>query len=116
MHEYFAAKSRAAALARAAAREITSQPVDVVVNAADGTREGTLYVRVTGTSAEAGDDGQAGRGNRVNGLITPYRPTTLEAASLRCDKAGPGRAATSARLTLIQRNAAGSRRAYGESL
>lgn len=81
VHEYFAAKSRAAALARAAAREITSQPVDVVVNAADGTREGTLYVTVTGTSAEAGDDGQVGRGNRVNGLITPYRPMTLEAAA-----------------------------------
>jgi S-adenosylmethionine synthetase len=37
-----------------------------------------LYVTVTGTSAEAGDDGQAGRGNRANGLITPYRPMTME--------------------------------------
>ncbi len=36
---------------------------------------------MTGTSAEAGDDGEAGRGNRVNGLITPYRPMTLEAAA-----------------------------------
>lgn len=36
---------------------------------------------VTGTSAEAGDDGQAGRGNRANGLITPYRPMTLEATA-----------------------------------
>ncbi|MCK4714299.1 MAG: methionine adenosyltransferase, partial [Candidatus Aenigmarchaeota archaeon] len=26
------------------------------------------------------DDGQVGRGNRVNGLITPGRPMTLEAA------------------------------------
>jgi S-adenosylmethionine synthetase len=34
---------------------------------------------VTGTSAEAGDDGQVGRGNRINGLITPYRPMSLEA-------------------------------------
>lgn len=30
-------------------------------------------------SAEAGDDGQTGRGNRANGLITPCRPMTLEA-------------------------------------
>jgi S-adenosylmethionine synthetase len=36
---------------------------------------------VTSTSAEAGDDGQVGRGNRVNGLITPYRPMSLEAAA-----------------------------------
>ena len=28
-----------------------------------------------------GDDGQVGRGNRVNGLITPGRPMSLEAAA-----------------------------------
>ena len=36
---------------------------------------------VTGTSAEAGDDGEAGRGNRANGLITPGRPMTLESVA-----------------------------------
>src|SRR5678816_4896815 len=36
---------------------------------------------VTGSSAEAGDDGEVGRGNRVSGLITPYRPMTMEAAA-----------------------------------
>ena len=36
---------------------------------------------MTGTSAEAGDDGEVGRGNRVNGLITPFRPMSLEAAA-----------------------------------
>jgi S-adenosylmethionine synthetase len=40
--------------------------------------KGSVYLTVTGTSAEAGDDGEAGRGNRVNGLITPYRPMTME--------------------------------------
>jgi S-adenosylmethionine synthetase len=44
-------------------------------------RSRTLYLTVTGTSAEAGDDGQTGRGNRVGGLITPCRPMTLEAAA-----------------------------------
>jgi len=39
-----------------------------------------LYLTVTGTSAEQGDDGATGRGNRVNGLITPGRPMSLEAA------------------------------------
>lgn len=32
-------------------------------------------------SAEMGDDGQVGRGNRVNGLITPDRVMSLEAAA-----------------------------------
>jgi len=39
------------------------------------------YLTLTGTSAEAGDDGQVGRGNRFGGLITPYRPMSLEAAA-----------------------------------
>jgi S-adenosylmethionine synthetase len=54
---------------------------DVGVNAADDPSAGVVYLTVTGTSAEAGDDGQFGRGNRVNGLITPGRPMSLEAAA-----------------------------------
>ncbi len=55
--------------------------VTVEVNAADDLAAGRAYYTVTGTAAEAGDDGQVGRGNRVNGLITPYRPMSLEAAA-----------------------------------
>ena len=51
------------------------------VNAADDPASGSVYLTVTGTSAEAGDDGQVGRGNRANGLITPYRPMSLEAVA-----------------------------------
>lgn len=54
---------------------------EVSVNAADDTSAGAIYLTVTGTSAEAGDDGQVGRGNRVNGLITPCRRMSLEAAA-----------------------------------
>jgi S-adenosylmethionine synthetase len=39
----------------------------------------SVYLTVTGTSAEMGDDGATGRGNRCNGLITPNRPMSLEA-------------------------------------
>ena len=53
----------------------------VHVNAADDPASGSVYLTVTGTSAEAGDDGEVGRGNRVNGLITPYRPMSLEATA-----------------------------------
>jgi S-adenosylmethionine synthetase len=45
--------------------------VSVDVNVADDEPSGSVFQTVTGTSAEAGDDGEAGRGNRVNGLITP---------------------------------------------
>jgi len=53
----------------------------VRVNAADDPAAGSVYLTVTGTSAEAGDDGEVGRGNRINGLITPFRPMSLEAAA-----------------------------------
>jgi len=54
---------------------------EVALNTADGDAAGSVYLTVTGLSAEAGDDGEVGRGNRVNGLITPYRPMSLEAAA-----------------------------------
>ncbi len=53
----------------------------VSVNHGDSLESGSVYLTVTGTSAEAGDDGQVGRGNRINGLITPYRSMSLEAAA-----------------------------------
>jgi S-adenosylmethionine synthetase len=68
-------------MARQAARRFFDGPLDVSVNTADNPAAGDLYLTVTGTSAESGDDGQVGRGNRVCGLITPYRPMTLEAAA-----------------------------------
>jgi S-adenosylmethionine synthetase len=43
--------------------------------------ENSIYLTTTGLSAEMGDDGQVGRGNRVSGLITPNRPMSLEAAA-----------------------------------
>ena len=39
------------------------------------------YLTLTGLSLENGDDGSVGRGNRVNGLITPFRPMSTEAAA-----------------------------------
>jgi S-adenosylmethionine synthetase len=60
-------------------QSLTSYPVSVLVNAAD-TLEGNYYLTLTGTSAENGDDGAVGRGNRVNGVIAPFRSASLEAA------------------------------------
>jgi S-adenosylmethionine synthetase len=79
--DYAAKKHRIHTLALDAARAIADSSLRVVVNAADGDTPESVYLTVTGLSAEAGDDGQVGRGNRVNGLITPYRPMSLEAAA-----------------------------------
>jgi len=61
--------------------KLTNRNVAVDVNTGDNYYEGILYLTVTGVSFENGDDGSVGRGNRVNGLITPYRPMSLEAAA-----------------------------------
>jgi len=65
--------------ALALVRDVFGEETTVRVNQAD-TRD-SQYLSLTGTSAEAGDDGQVGRGNRFGGLITPYRPMSLEAAA-----------------------------------
>ena len=56
---------------------------DVSLNMLDKKGRGIngVYLTVTGTSAESGDCGQVGRGNRVNGLIPLLRPAGSEAAA-----------------------------------
>ncbi len=63
------------------AAKLTTREVTIDVNTADDPELGRYYLTVTGCSMEAGDDGSVGRGNRVNGLITPCRPMSLEAAA-----------------------------------
>jgi len=60
------------------AEQVFEREVEVNVNTADNEE---VFLTLTGTSAEMGDDGSVGRGNRVNGLITPMRAMTLEAAA-----------------------------------
>ncbi len=62
-----------------AAKIIPERDVSCQVNVGDNLKKGILYLTITGTSAEAGDDGEVGRGNRSNGLITPCRTMSLEA-------------------------------------
>jgi S-adenosylmethionine synthetase len=80
-HAYRALRAELARRALEIARKRTSREVEVAVNAADDDARGVYYLTVTGTSAESGDDGEAGRGNRANGLITPARPMTLESVA-----------------------------------
>jgi len=78
--EYFQAKEEIGRYLQAA----KGTPCDIrinMLNDAKASDETGIYLTVTGLSAEHGDDGQVGRGNRVNGLITPCRTMSLEAAA-----------------------------------
>ena len=59
------------------------EEVKVSLNALDVRGRGLdgLYLTVLGTSAEAGDSGQVGRGNNVRGVIALLRPMSSEAAA-----------------------------------
>lgn len=63
------------------ANKITNRDVEVMINTADDYERSSVYLTVVGTSAEMGDDGSVGRGNRVNGLITTNRFMSMEAAA-----------------------------------
>ncbi len=82
---YFRLKER---IAHALVAEVRRQPggwrrVQVTLNALDrqGHGEAGLYLSLLGTSAEQGDSGEVGRGNRVAGVIPFNRPMSLEAAA-----------------------------------
>jgi S-adenosylmethionine synthetase len=61
----------------------TNMNTSININTLDrrGRGMGGMYLTVLGTSADDGDCGQVGRGNRVNGIIPLNRPTSSEAAA-----------------------------------
>jgi S-adenosylmethionine synthetase len=79
--DYTSKKATLLSLVEQAIKTESNLPSQIHVNAADNIKTGSVYITVTGTSAESGDDGEVGRGNRVNGLIAPYRPMNMEAAA-----------------------------------
>ena len=81
VYEHVEQKKALVSYVRECADEFGFAGSEVAVNAADDIGSGSIYLTATGTSAEMGDDGQVGRGNRINGLITSSRPMSLEAAA-----------------------------------
>ena len=82
--EYF---KRRALVERALTRYVTRKSrtacfPHVFLNVLDqrGAGEAGTYLTLLGTSAEAGDSGEVGRGNRVCGIISLRRPASAEAA------------------------------------
>lgn len=62
-------------------KDLTDKKINITINNGDSYELNNVYLTKSGLSCEAGDDGSVGRGNRINGLITPFRNMTLEAAS-----------------------------------
>ena len=59
------------------------QRIAVTINSLDDPARGEegMYLTVLGTSAEGGDSGEVGRGNKVNGVVALNRPIGTEAAA-----------------------------------
>ncbi|MCL4411342.1 methionine adenosyltransferase [Candidatus Marsarchaeota archaeon] len=79
--DYASKKERVAQDVAEFARKLVGREVEVAVNVGDHSDDGFVYLTKSGLSCESGDDGSVGRGNRVNGLITPFRHMSLEAAA-----------------------------------
>jgi S-adenosylmethionine synthetase len=79
--DYVDKKEKARELIEKHVQKNLKREVKVFINTADNQKENIYYLTVTGLSMENGDDGSVGRGNRVTGLITPYRPMSMEAAA-----------------------------------
>lgn len=52
--------------------------IEVYINTRDNYQGYELYLTSIGSSIESGDEALVGRGNRINGLITPFRPMSIE--------------------------------------
>jgi len=83
--QYFRRKNEALrAITRFVARSAGSgHSAQIALNTLDrrGAGPAGMYLSLLGTSAEGGDSGEVGRGNRVCGVISLRRPASAEAAS-----------------------------------
>lgn len=53
----------------------------ITLNPGDYTDKEMLYLRLTGSCIESGDEGQVSRGNRLGGIISSRRPFSIEGLS-----------------------------------
>lgn len=83
--QYFARKAEVLKALQSFVKQKTGPKLsaEVTLNALDRRGAGVegMYLSLLGTSAEAGDSGEVGRGNRVCGVISLRRPASAEAAA-----------------------------------
>ncbi len=53
----------------------------ISINTRDDAKKGEYYLTAIGSSIESGDEGLVGRGNRINGVISPFQPMSMEGAA-----------------------------------
>ncbi|NMB91828.1 methionine adenosyltransferase [candidate division WWE3 bacterium] len=63
---------------RSIAKKYSMQSLELNINTRDNFENGEIYLTAIGSSIESGDEGLVGRGNRINGLITPFRVMSME--------------------------------------
>lgn len=54
--------------------------LELNINTRDNYETSELYLTAIGSSIESGDEGLVGRGNRINGVISPFKPMSMEGA------------------------------------
>ncbi|HET6479293.1 MAG TPA: methionine adenosyltransferase, partial [Actinoplanes sp.] len=77
LEHYFARKMECQELVATFSRELLGAEPELLLNPTD--RNGRPYLTALGSVADTGDVGVVGRGNRINGLITPMRSMSIEA-------------------------------------
>lgn len=62
------------------AKELEINDLELNINTRDNFETMELYLTAIGSSIESGDEGLVGRGNRINGVISPNKPMSMEGA------------------------------------
>lgn len=60
------------------AKELEINNLELFCNTRDNLKTKELYLTAIGSSIESGDEGLVGRGNRINGVISPTRLMSME--------------------------------------
>jgi len=60
------------------AKKYSINKLELNINTRDNFKTMELYLTATGSSIESGDEGLVGRGNRINGIISPNKPMSME--------------------------------------
>lgn len=62
------------------AKKFGARTLNLYINTRDNFDTSELYLTAIGSSIESGDEGLVGRGNRINGVISPMRLMSMEGA------------------------------------
>ena len=76
---------------------------ELVLNSGDDVRARKMYMSFTGSSIESGDEGMVGRGNRMGGVIAPFRPYTMEGIAGKNPRYHVGKVYSAAAYDIAQR-------------